>query len=167
MHLFARVKRKEFPTSSRHSARNARLSYADLTRLKRCRWRSIRCLSVLLDAGGEVEFAAWGEEAGFDGVGGEFAHLFEREGELLLVEDVLVEQVEAGSDAEFCGYCGGVHTAAQHSEDAVDGILHAVSALVGDVNAFRREVTNLITVVSLCDCYVNLVSTHVASDGMR
>ena len=37
----------------------------------------------------------WGEEAGFDGVGGEFAHLFEGEGELLLGEDVLVEEVGA------------------------------------------------------------------------
>jgi hypothetical protein len=33
------------------------------------------CLAVLLDAGEEVEFAGGGEEAGFDGVGGEFAEL--------------------------------------------------------------------------------------------
>ena len=37
---------------------------------KQCCW-----LAVLLDLGEEGEFAGWGEEAGFDSVGGEFAEL--------------------------------------------------------------------------------------------
>ena len=52
-------------------------------------------LAVLLDAGEEGEFAGGGEEAGFDGVGGEFAELVEGEAELVVGEDVFVEQVGA------------------------------------------------------------------------
>ena len=50
---------------------------------------------VLLDTGEEVEFLVWGEEAGFYGVGGEFAHLVEGEFAELLDEDVFVEEVRA------------------------------------------------------------------------
>lgn len=49
-------------------------------------------LAVLLDLGEEVEFAGGGEEAGFDGVGGEFAELVEREAEVGMGEGELVEQ---------------------------------------------------------------------------
>ena len=49
----------------------------------------------MLDGGQELEFAGGFEEAGFDGVGGQFAHLFEREGEDLLHLDVFVEEVRA------------------------------------------------------------------------
>ena len=49
-------------------------------------------LPVLLDLGEEVEFAGGGEEAGFDGVGGEFAELVEGEAEVGVGEGVLVEQ---------------------------------------------------------------------------
>jgi hypothetical protein len=50
--------------------------------------------------------------------------------------------------------------AAQLSEGLVDGVLHAVSALVEDVDALGREVADLEAVVSLADCYVDLVGTH-------
>jgi hypothetical protein len=43
--------------------------------------------------GGRV--SGWGEEAGFDGVGGELAHLVEGELAELLDEDVFVEEVGA------------------------------------------------------------------------
>ena len=49
----------------------------------------------MLDAGEEGEFAGGGEEAGFDGVGGEFAELVEGEAEVGVGEGVLVEQVGA------------------------------------------------------------------------
>src|ERR1019366_2039130 len=51
--------------------------------------------AVLLDAGEEGEFGGGGEEAGFDGVGGEFAELVGGEGVLFVGEDVLVEEVGA------------------------------------------------------------------------
>ena len=38
----------------------------------------------------------WGEEAGFGGVGGEFAELVGDEAAVVVGEDVLVEQVGAG-----------------------------------------------------------------------
>ena len=49
-------------------------------------------LAVLFDAGEEGEFAGGGEEAGFDGVGGEFAELVEGEAEVGVSEGELVEQ---------------------------------------------------------------------------
>src|SRR5664279_5187513 len=52
-------------------------------------------LAVLLDAGEEVEFAVRGEEAGFDGVGGELAELVEGEAEVGVGEGVLVEEARA------------------------------------------------------------------------
>ena len=49
----------------------------------------------MLDAGEEGELAGGGEEAGFDGVGGELAELREGEAEVGVGEGVLVEQAGA------------------------------------------------------------------------
>ena len=52
-------------------------------------------LTILLDLAEEGQFAGRGEEAGLDGVGGEFAELVEGEAVFLVGEDVLVEEVGA------------------------------------------------------------------------
>ena len=58
-------------------------------------------------------------------------------------------------------------SATQHSKHLVNGILHSLSAFVHDVDTLRSQVTDLETIISLRDCYMNLVRTHVGSNGMR
>lgn len=55
----------------------------------------------------------------------------------------------------------------EHSKHLVDGILHSFSAFVHDVDTLRSQVTDLETIISLRDCYVDLVRTHVLAPTER
>jgi hypothetical protein len=73
----------------------------------------------------------------------------------------------AESDPKLCLDRRRRCNATQHSKHSVDGILHALPAFVHDVDTLRSQVTHLKTIISLRDCHVDLVRTHVGPNGMR
>jgi hypothetical protein len=52
------------------------------------------------------------------------------------------------------------YNATQHPKHLIDGILKALPAFVHDVDTFGSQMTDLETIISLCNCCVDLVSAH-------
>jgi hypothetical protein len=55
---------------------------------------------------------------------------------------------------------GGSGRRTQHTHGPIDGICHALAGAVGDLDTLGGKAANLITIISLCNGYVNLVGTH-------